>query len=172
MGSPDRRKRLRGSAIAAAMAICAALGGSARAGETSPVLAIYRAKATDTASGTLVRIEGTFPWNAVIQSAFPIKLVVWKTVGSTEFVRFDLDGSAYRGTNPSLADGLGPNEVVPLLNLGQIDPVQSLTHVDQGYLEVVLGSEFQGAPLGAQLFVVDRGVPFVSNPIAVSRGAP
>ena len=172
MGSPDRRKRVRGSVIAAALAICAALGSPARAGETSPVLAIYRALATDTASGTLVRIEGTYPWNAVIQSAFPIKLVVWKTVGSADFVRFDLDGTGHRGTDPSLADGLGTNEVVPLLNLGQIDPLHSLTHVGQGYLEVVLGSEFQGVPLGAQLFVVDRGVPFVSNPITVSRGAP
>ncbi len=142
------------------------------AGETDPTLLITRAVATDTPNGTLVRIDAVFPWNALLQSGYPIRLVVWRAVGRPDFVRFDLAGGARSGSDSAVLDGLTTSEVLLFAGAGRPDPAHVLTHVEAGRLESVLGAGFAGVPLGAQLFVDDHGTPFVSNPISVTRGLP
>ncbi|MBK7951875.1 MAG: hypothetical protein IPK00_24740 [Deltaproteobacteria bacterium] len=145
---------------------------SARGGETDPTLLIVRAVASDTPNGTLVRVDGQFPWNALLQSGYPLELVVWRTTGQIEFVAFDLAGAARSGTHGALVDGLSTSEVATFAAQGQPDSGPVLTHVENGRLEAVLDARFAGAPLAAQLYVIDHGTPFVSNPAPITRGLP
>jgi|JI10StandDraft_1071094.scaffolds.fasta_scaffold122162_3 hypothetical protein len=169
----DPKKIKIGAAISGLIGLLIGLSDQpSQAGETDPTLLIARAVASDTRSGTLIRIDATFPWNALIQSGYPLKLVVWRRAGTPDFVELDLVGSARSGSNPAVIDGLETAEVGPFSTSGQSNPAHALTLVDDGRIEAVLGAEFVGAPLGAQLYVIDHGTPFVSNPIDVGRGLP
>lgn len=171
----SRRFTSRGSllrSMGAGIAFGLAMIRPAGAGETDPTLLITRAVATETANGTLLRLDAIFPWNALIQSGYPLELLVWQAAGPPTFVRFELGGQAHVGSTPEVADGLTPSEVSPVRLEGRPDGSHALTHVQEGRLEAVLGAGFSGIPLGAQLVVIDEGTPFVSNPVAVIRGLP
>ncbi|HPG25260.1 MAG: hypothetical protein H6748_06090 [Spirochaetaceae bacterium] len=165
-----RRVRAAGAALLiAAAAIRLVLAGPAGAGETDPTLVLWRGVAVETPSGTLVRVEGEFPWNALLQSGFPLQLVVWSSEGAADFVRFELDGDAFVGLDPAIVDGLSPIESAAIETAGAAAPAQALDHVGPGRLEARLSAPFVGRALSAQLFVIDGTTPFVSNPIALER---
>ena len=44
---------------------------------TDPSLYLTRAVEVQGANGRLVRIDGSFPWNALLQSGYPIQIVFW-----------------------------------------------------------------------------------------------
>jgi len=142
---------------------------------TDPPLFLARAVAQDTANGTLIRVEGELPWEGLLQSEYPLALVVWATEGAPEFVRFQLSGQAFTGISTEVVDGLTtPAEAIAFAALGAVDGAQRLTHIGPGRLDAVITLPFASGPIAAQLFVIDPrdgGTPFMSNPIAVERPA-
>ncbi len=44
---------------------------------TDPLLYLSRANEFQGVNGRLIRIEGSFPWNALLQSGYPIQIVFW-----------------------------------------------------------------------------------------------
>lgn len=143
---------------------------------TDPVLYLSRAVEFQGANGRLVRIDGSFPWNALLQSGYPVQIVIWNEVNGSDFVRFDLSGDAFTGVSETVESGLTPAEATALLDVGMpVDETSGdlrLVHVSPGRIEALLSGPFATAPLAAQLFVVDGTTTFVSNPISVSPVSP
>ena len=134
-----------------------------------PTLALYRGQQVEGAAGTTVRVDGVFPWNALLQSGYPLELVLWPADGVGEFLRIGLDGSVHRGDAAYVIDGLTPAEAVLLSSLGESDRAHGLAYVAEGRLDVRVTGAFAGRPLEAQLIVIDEGTPFVSNTIALEN---
>jgi len=143
---------------------------------TDPVLYLSRATDFQGVNGRLIRIEGSFPWNALLQSGYPIQIVFWNDENDSEFVRFDLSGNAFTGVAEAFEGGLTPAEATALLSLGvpvgETNNDLRLVHVGRGRIEALLSGPFATGPLAAQLFVLDGTTTFVSNPISVSPVTP
>lgn len=148
------------------------LSHTAVASMTDPTLFLSRAVEFQGANSRLVRIEGVFPWEALLQSGYPLQLVIWTNAANPDFVRFDLHGNAVTGVTATLEGGLTPAEATGLFAIGEASNLQHLVHVGPGRIEAQLGAPFMTAPLRAQIFVVDNGTTFVSNPISFSAVAP
>jgi hypothetical protein len=140
-------------------------GSTATAGETDPTLALYDGRQAPGISGTMLRVEGVFPWNALLQSGYPLELVLWAADGGGDFLRVRLDGEMRRGRAPFVVDGLTPGEAVSLASIGAADGGHRLTYVAEGRIDLLVTGVFAGRPLAAQLVVLDEGTPFVSNVI-------
>lgn len=143
---------------------------------TDPVLYLSRALEFQGGNGRLVRIDGSFPWNALLQSGYPVQLVFWNDANGSDFVRFDLSGNAFIGVSGAVESGLTPAEATALLPVGtpvgEASSGLRLVYVGPGRIEALLSGPFATAPLAAQLFVVDGTTTYVSNPISVSPVAP
>ena len=148
------------------------LSRTADASMTDPTLFLSRAVEFEGTSNRLVRIEGEFPWEALLQSGYPLQLVIWTNAVNPDFVRFDLHGNAVTGVTATLEGGLTPAEAAGLFAIGEASDLQHLIHVGPGRIEARLGAPFMTAPLRAQIFVLDNGTIFVSNPISFSPVAP
>jgi hypothetical protein len=143
---------------------------------THPELYLSRAVEFQGANGRLVRLDGSFPWNALLQSGYPVQVVIWNDVNGSDFVRFDLSGNAFTGVAAAVESGLTPAEATALLPVGvpvgESNSELRLVYVGPGRIEALLSGPFATAPLAAQLFVVDGTKTFVSNPISVSPVSP
>ena len=145
-----------------------ALAGTIHASQTDPTLFISHAVDFDGSHGRLVRIEGEFPWNALLQSGYPVQIVIWNEANDSDFVRFDLSGNAVTGNSSIVGGGLTPSEATSLSTIGVPDLTQELAYVGPGRIEARLSGSFVAVPLAAQIFVIDGGTTFVSNPISIS----
>ncbi|HEB90250.1 MAG TPA: hypothetical protein ENI85_11820 [Deltaproteobacteria bacterium] len=146
--------------------------GTIHASQTDPTLFLSRAVSFAGNHGRLVRIDGLFPWNALLQSGYPVQVVIWNAENDSDFVRFDLAGNAVAGTTSSVEGGLTPAEATSLAAVGTPDPAQTLSHVGPGRIDARLTGALADVPLSVQIFVIDGGTTFVSNPIPVSAVTP
>ena len=81
------------------------LAGPTAASMTDPTLYLSRAVEVQGVNGRLVRIEGSFPWNALLQSGYPMQIVFWNDANHSDFVRFDMSGNAFTGVTAAVAGG-------------------------------------------------------------------
>jgi hypothetical protein len=171
VASRDRRdrpsRRGRGLLLAASLALASA----AAATPTDPTLALTGAAAAGGAFGRMLRVEGSFHGDDLVQLAWPLQLLVRVSGGGTAYVRYDLSGGAVTGSAAALADGLQAGDVPGLLGQGTAAPDARVLFVGPGRLDVALPQAFPGGAAEAQLFVVYEGEAILSNPIPLAVGA-
>jgi hypothetical protein len=170
--SPKPRRGRRGAALLLGASL--ALAAAAAATPTDPTLALTGATAAAGAAGTaarMLRIEGSFQADDLVQLAYPLQLLVRETTTGTTYVRYDLSSGAVTGSSAALADGLQAGEVNALLGQGTAEPAARVLFLGLGRLDVALPPSFPGGPAEALLFVVDEGETILSNPIPLAVGA-
>ncbi|MFQ5415412.1 MAG: hypothetical protein ACE5FL_00040 [Myxococcota bacterium] len=165
------RPRFARTALAPLIAALLLLVPSIGAGvSTDPVLVLSGARAEVGVSARLVRIEGVFPAQDLVQQAFPLQILLRETTTGSGYVRYDLSGAAFIGSAPEIADGLDAAEAVALLGQGAPAPGAEVLLLARDRIEVLLPVSFPSGPAEAQLFVIDATAPILSNPVPFSVG--
>lgn len=163
-----RRTRLRAGLLAALGAVC--LGPAAFATPTDPTLALTNASAATGAVHRVVRVDGSFHAQDLVQLAYPLQVLIRETSVGTHYLRYDLSGSAVTGSAAALADGLQADEAAALLGAGTPAAGAQVLFLGLGRLEVTLPASFPGGPAEIQLFVIDEGEAILSNTLPVVLG--
>jgi hypothetical protein len=151
--------------LVAAAALCAS---SALATPTDPTLVLTGAASATGDFARVVRVDGSFHAQDLVQIAYPLQLLVH--AGAT-YVRFDLANGAVSGVAPALADGLQAGEAEALLAQGTPAPAARLLALGLGRLEVTLPASFPAGAAEVQLFVIDEQEAVLSNALPVAIGA-
>jgi len=159
----SQRPSARGVLIASVIAALACISDAAHAGQTDPTLMIHRALHADGGGATVIRVEASFPWAALLQSGYPVEVVVWATEGHPDFTRIQLTGDSVSGAASFVQDGLSPAEINALHSASSTAAANTISHVSKGRIDVQVRSPLAGRALALQLVVVDDGTPFVSN---------
>jgi hypothetical protein len=164
----DMRKRFskyrRSIRIACAGALLALLGvADATATLTAPALFLRSVDATTADAGTLVRLEGSFPFGDIVQEPYDLQVFVRKVGPEGRFLWFPIRGTPLRGETPAVAGGLDEGSVWAMMLWAVPSESGRLLHVSEGRIEVQLPRSFGAGPAEAQLFVLYRGTPIFSN---------
>lgn len=125
------------------------------------------AAATGT-SHRVVRIDGSFHAQDLVQLAYPLQILV--RIG-TQYVRYDLSSGAVSGVAAELADGLQADEAEDLLTQGAPAAGARVLFLGLGRIELALPASFPAGTGQAQLFVIDEGEVVLSNALTVAVGA-
>ena len=168
------RAQPRAAAIVLALGVAGLLAlspASAAAGPTDPTLVISDAFGTQGALRVLA-IVGTFPSDDLVQSAYPLQLLVRSQTDGVSYVRFGLSDRGYVGMEPALADGLDASDVPGLLAAGTPDTAAVVVGLDPTRVTVVLPPGFPAGSVEVQFFVLEPGetVPVLSNAFLVTLG--
>jgi len=148
---------------ALALAACCA-GPAALATPTDPTLILTAAASAAGDGGRVLRIDGSFHAQDLVQLAYPLQVLVRM---GTAYVRFDLADGAVTGSAPELADGLQAGEAQGLLGAGTPAPDARVLFLGLGRLEMALPASFPAGAAEAQLFVIDEGEAILSNALPV-----
>jgi hypothetical protein len=136
---------------------------------TDPTLVLTAAAAATGTGHRVVRIDGSFHAQDLVQLAYPLQILV--RVG-TQYVRYDLSAGAVSGVAAELADGLQADEAEALLGEGAPAAGARVLFLGLGRLEVALPASFPAGSGEAQLFVIDEGEVVLSNALPVAVGSP
>ena len=139
----------------------------ARAGGSSPVLALTSADVASVASGPVVlHAAGGFSFDDVVEDVFGLSLVV--THGS-HWVRYGQDGTVSEGDSAAVADGLVLAEVAAFLATAgsEAAPPARLDGITRDGVTVVLPEGFPAGDATVFLAAVFDGDSFLSNALAV-----
>ena len=134
---------------------------------TAPPLVVTSVEATPTPAGTLLRLDGEFPQADLVQQPLEIQVLVYEKDGE-RFLRYELPRGGFSGAEPALADGLDASEVEALLAASVAEPRLRLLLLAPGRIELLLPAGFAPGEAEAQLFLVYRGEPLLSNSISVA----
>lgn len=135
----------------------------AESGGTDPLIALGAAQADAIANVAALELTGTWSYDDILQTAFPLVIVVHQ---GTTFVSIPVNGPPRSGTFAGLFDGLSSAEVAALEAAGAPEANAALVRLDAHNMYLSLPPLFADGTLRAQLYVTlpSEGV-FVSNSI-------
>jgi hypothetical protein len=148
-----------------------ATAAAAPAAITAPALELIRVQAARTGAGVLVRLDGTFPEGDLVQQSLEIQILLRETRTGDYFVRIDLPTGGYEGESDALRDGLDAGDVAAVIAASVPSAAARLLVLAPGRIEVLLPSSFPAGAAEAQLFLIYRGEPLLSNPVGFEIGA-
>lgn len=162
--------RSRSVPATAGLVLCIALAlvaRDARAGGSSPVLALTSADAAGIPAGPrMIEAVGAFAFDDVVEDVFGLSLIV---SNGARFVRYDQAGQVVTGETPLVADGLDAAEVEALFAAGSAaSPPARLAGIARDRVTIVLPADFPSGTASVVLSAVFDGDSFVSNALAVS----
>jgi len=171
--SQRRPRRARVSLSRWALALLAPLllpsGGIGSA--TDPKLVLSAAASYSGTSARIVRIEGAFHSDDLVQLALPFQVLIWRSANPNDYVRYDLSGGAVTGRAGELTDGLNAAEAVALLATGTPDATARVLFLGPSRLELLLPNTFPGGAAWVQMYSVDATETVLSNPLGLTLGA-
>lgn len=132
---------------------------------TAPDLVLNAVEATPSPIGALIRLEVDLPQPDLVQVPLAIQVLVRERTTGSSYVRYELGGGGFSGDDAALVDGLGLDEIDALLANSLPQPSLRLLALQPGRIELLLPSEFPAGPAEAQLFLIYRGAPLLSNAI-------
>jgi hypothetical protein len=171
-----RRTRLRaaaraGGVLVAGLLLAAAERRPAGAAITAVELSLTSVRAFSGENALLVRYEGGLLGRALVQTDYPLHLVVVEH-GGGDYVRFAVASGAVRGTAPQLVDGATSEESLALLAEGEPLPGAELIFVGDGRVDVRLPQGVLSGSLDAFAFALYEGAALVSNTLPVEEIEP
>jgi hypothetical protein len=131
---------------------------------TAPLLEIAEVATQRAPSGLLLRIAGAFPQGDFVQSPLEIHVLVREREGANRFVRYELAVGAFEGSASALEDGFGAEDIDAVLAASQRSVRPRVLLLAPGSLELLVPGDYEG-PAEAQLFMIYRGDPLLSNPV-------
>jgi len=137
---------------------------------TDPVLVLTGVVSTSGTATRVVRLEGTFPSQDLVQFPFALQILVRETTIGTGYVRYDLSQGTFSGSAPELADGLQFGEAIAFSTQGSPAVDGELVLLARDRIEVSLPSDFPDGPAEALLFTIHEGTPILSNAISFVVG--
>ena len=157
--------------LAALAALCVAVPIASGTG-TDPFLALTGVSVEVGTTARVVRLEGEFLADDLVQLAYPLQILIRETAPGARYVRYDTVAGAFTGVAPELSDGLAPGEAVALLGQGSPSPDAKIVFLGVGRIEVLLPALFPEGGAEVQLYVVEAGEPILSNPLPFAVGGP
>lgn len=153
------------------LAICCV--GPAWSAATDPTLALTEGLMA-TGSTRLVRVRGVFPADDLVQTDYPLQLLVRSLADGTSYVRYDLVAQTLTGSDPALADGLDAVDVPGLLASGVASSDGLVAFIGARQIDVILPASFPPGSIEAQLFVLspNETVAIVSNALTIEGATP
>jgi len=139
---------------------------------TSPELVLSRVDSEAGAKGTLVRVEGVFPFDDLVQQAYPLQLFIRSLERPKRFVCFSVPWGVMEGEDEAFEDGLDEDET-PLIGLaGAASQDARILQISPRHMRVRLPEKFPDGAAEAQLFVMYNGSPVFSNvyPFEIVKG--
>lgn len=161
------RRRMTVLVLAAALFVGSA---TVRAISTDPVLVLSRASAVSGVSERIVRLEGTFPAEDLVQVPFALQILLRETTTGTQYVRWDISQGVFSGTAPELADGLQFAEVLSFSTQGVPTQGGDLVLLARDRIELRIPNGFPDGPAEAALFTIYEGSPILSNALTFVVG--
>ena len=159
------------SAGAAALALVVALGlavSAARASQTAPALGLTAATLVTGSGGILLVLDADFPQADAVQQEIEIQIFLREAMPSARFLRAPLTGGALRAEVEALASsGLDAQTVDAVLSATGTPVAVEVAHLGPRRIELLLPPGFPEGAAQAQLFMIYRGEPLFSNPVAV-----
>jgi hypothetical protein len=150
------------------MTVCAGLAWpslQARGTPTSPALLLTDAETEAGESGTLLRVQGSYPYSDLIHQPYPLQLFVREVQNGTRYVCFSVPWGVMEGESTVFADGLDEAAVAQIGSLSTPSPDGRIVNVSPKHISVHLPADFPPGPAEAQLFVMYQGRPVFSNPL-------
>ncbi len=143
------------------------------AGPTDPALAVASATVSGGSSRVVV-LRGIFPSDDLVQTGYPLQLLVRSLGNGTSYLRFDLGLQVLEGNEASLVDGLDAADVPGLLASGTPNPFARVIGLGPRRLDILLPASFPSGAAEVQLFVLEPGdtVPVLSNPFTIQVPLP
>lgn len=156
----------RATALIALLFIASTASFRADATATSPALAIESVEVDYTKEdGVFLRLDGVFPFEDMIDLAYPLQLFVRS---KETFLCFSVRQGPMGGELKELKDAKNglTDEIVDLIGLfAQPDSEAQILSVSPRRMEVMLSPHFPSGDAEAQLFVLYRGAPIYSNAV-------
>ena len=146
-------------------------GRPAGAAITAVDLSLSSVRAFSGANAVLLRYEGGVLGSALVQTDYPLHLVVVER-GSGDYVRFAVSSGAVSGTAPQLVDGATAEESQALLAEGEPLAGAELTFVGDGRIDVRLPAGVLSGSLDGFAFALYEGEALVSNTLPVEEIEP
>jgi len=153
--------------LAVLAALCVAVPIASSTG-TDPFLALTGVSVEVGATARVVRLEGDFLTDDLVQLAYPIQILIRETALGASYVRYDTSLGAFTGVAPELLDGLAPEEASALLSQGSPSPDAKIVFLGSGRIELLLPASFPAGGAEVQLFVLETGQVILSNPLPFS----
>jgi len=153
--------------LAVLAALCAVVPIASGTG-TDPALALTGVSVEVGATACVVRLEGDFLEDDLVQLAYPLQILIRETALGASYVRYDTSLGAFTDVAPELLDGLAPEEALALLGKGSPSPDATIVFLGSGRIELLLPASFPAGGAEVQLFVVDTGQVILSNPLPFS----
>ena len=163
-----RAGRVLAAGVALAVAADRRLAGAAI---TAVDLSLTSVRAFSGANALLLRYEGGVLGTALVQTDYPLHLVVVER-GGGRYVRFAVSSGAVSGTAPQLVDGATSGESLALLAEGEPLPGAELIFVGDGRIDVLLPADVLSGSLDAFAFALYEGAALVSNTLPVEEIEP
>lgn len=138
---------------------------------TAVELSLRSVRAFSGANALLVRYEGGVLASALVQTDYPLHLVVVER-GGGRYVRFAVASGAVSGTAAQLVDGATSEESLALLAEGEPLPGARLIFVGDGRIDVLLPASVLSGSLDAFAFALYEGTALVSNTLPVEEIEP
>lgn len=164
MNRSDRRRgRARCSRFVAVVGLLALAASAAHGTLTSPELVLSRVDSESGAKGTLVRVEGVFPFDDLVQQAYPLQLFIRSLERPDRFVCFSVPWGVMEGGEKAFEDGLDEDETPLIGRAGAPSKDGRILQVSPRHMRVRLPEKFPSGLAEAQLFVMYNGAPVFSN---------
>jgi len=154
------RWRLR---LALAAATASMLAVAANGTLTAPELVLSRVDSQSGAKGVLVRVEGVFPFEDLVQQPYPLQLFIRSLEKPKRYVCFSVLWGVMEGDDEIFEDGLDEDETDLVGPLGKRSKEGRFLQVSPNHMRVRLPGGFPSGLAEAQLFVIYQGSPIFSN---------
>ena len=141
----------------------------ARATPTDPSLGIHAA-AILPGTPRILRVDGTFHRDDLVQVPFPLQVLIHTTSSRSEaqYLLVEPGSRRVQGTTTILEDGLQTSDVAPLLQNGAPQAEAYVVELSENRIDITLPGGFPAGPAQVQLFVWNEGDPVLSNPLPVN----
>lgn len=140
--------------------------GPGRSTITAPFLQLTELTTEATPDGTLLRAEGSFPFEGAIDEAYPFQLFVRTLEKQTNrYVSFSPVWGPLGGDDPFVKKGLDEKNAYEIFRVSHPLTDARLIAVSPRAIEVQLPPDFPLGEAEAQIFVLYEGDPLFSNPL-------
>jgi hypothetical protein len=173
----NRRRRIvltkiKAFGVLIALGSLSLLAVAAHAISTAPALVLTSVDAVSGSDVRIVRLEGVFPGEDLVQQPYPLQVLIRETQSGKGYVLYDLSRGAFEGNLPDLVGGLSAAGVRALDQQGEPAEGAALMLLARDRLEVSLPVGFPNGPAEAVFFVIYKGTPILSNAVSFVVEAP
>ena len=130
---------------------------------TAPALAVTGVQSTSGERGTVIRVEGEFPFGDIVQTAYGLQIFLRETDEGRSFLCFALDRGVFRGESDAVAGGLDAETVWEMMEAAEPSTSGRVLHIGPSAIELWIAPDFDFERAEVGFFVLYHEEPIISN---------